>query len=112
MSTTAYKLFVKQIMTIARTMVVKHHEAAVIMNHILVSKGYSVDWNSPYTWRYYLNLTGQYHQADFDELSVINAGTSDYLVIKVASNTGPVNADFTKSLIDATTGDFTRANEY
>ena len=112
MSTTAYKLFVKQIMTIARTMVVKHHEAAVIMNHILVSKGYSVDWNSPYTWRYYLNLTGQYHQADFDELSVINAGTSDYLVIKVASNTGPVNADFTKSLIDATTGDITLANEY
>lgn len=112
MSTTAYKLFINQIMTIAKTAVIKHNEAAIIMNHILISKGYSIDWNAPYTWRYYLNLAGEYHQADFDELSVINNNASNRLLIKVASNAGPINANFTKSLIDAVTGDVTLANEF
>lgn len=112
MSTTSYKIFIDQIFVIAKTMTVVHHQAAIIMNHILISKGYSVDWGNKSTWRYYLNLAGEYHAADLDELYKINGGISDYLTIKIASNLGPVSADFTKPLINSLAGDVTLANEY
>lgn len=112
MSSASYELYRKSVFTIAKTLVVKHSEAAAIMNTFLIAKGYYVDANNPSSWKYYLNLAGQYHESDLDEINAINKGVSDYMQIKVASNTGPVSVDFTQSLIDPITGDVGLANEY
>lgn len=112
MSSASYELYRDSVFTIAKTLVVKHSEAAAIMNTFLVAKGYYVDQNNPSSWKYYLNLAGQYHESDLDEINAINKGVSDYIQIKVASNAGPVSADFTRALIDPITGDIGLANEY
>lgn len=112
MANTAFRLFISSIFTLAKTMVIKHEQIAVTINHNLIAKGYVVDWENPASWRYYMNLAGEYHQADFDEISQINPDSNPYLTIKVASNTGAIDANFTKALIDTVTGDVSLANEY
>lgn len=104
-------LFIKDIFKIAKTLVIKHSDIALVINQELVTKGYVVDWDNPYSWKYYKNLAGEYHQYDLDYTANINNG-NEYMVIKIAGVTGPVNANFTKSLINPLSGDVSLANEY
>lgn len=52
--------------TLAKTMVIKHSDIALLMNEgILVNYGDSfIDTSNPTTWKYYMNVAGQYHPTD------------------------------------------------
>lgn len=58
--------YFEQNMLFSRTVVVKLKEAADLINEGLVSKygSDSVNIHDPTTWKYYLNLSGQYHSTD------------------------------------------------
>ncbi len=58
--------YLDQNMTLARTLVIKSKEAAALMNEgvATVYGAAEVDLSAPQTWKYYLNLSGQYHPTD------------------------------------------------
>lgn len=64
MSTNYYRIYRENILLLARSMVVKHHDVAKTINRGLLRQGYDVDESRPETWKYYLNINGQYHEAD------------------------------------------------
>lgn len=63
MSSAYYRIFVSQVMTLAKTMVVKSEVAAETINRELQSFGESLS-SDPHTWKYYMNLAGLYHPTD------------------------------------------------
>lgn len=103
-----YQLYAANLLTIAKTMVVKHLPAAKAVNQLLISNGYYVDESRPETWKYYLNLAGEYHQYDNDVLVQMQENGSAYITIKVAGSVSPMDAQFTKTLLQ----DPTLAGEY
>lgn len=112
MNNTAFKIFIQSIYQLAKTLVIKHGDIATTINHNLMANGYTVNWNQPNTWRYYMNLNGEYHEADMAEIAAINEDGTPYMKVKIASNAGPVDAIFNKALIDPVLGDVALANEY
>lgn len=64
MSSTYYKLYIKEVLDLAKTLVIKSVASAESINTHLVQLGLSVDESSPQTWKYYLNLAGEYHSTD------------------------------------------------
>lgn len=52
--------------TLAKTMVIKHEDIALLMNEGVVARnpGYVIDVNDPTTWKYYMNVAGMYHPTD------------------------------------------------
>lgn len=112
MSSTLYTLFKDSVFELVETMVIKHHDVALRINEIIKAKGYVVDDNDQSTWKYYMNLAGEYHQSDLDEIQYINKTSANKMQIKIASDTGSINVDFTKQLIDPITGNVSIANEY
>lgn len=109
MSRTYYQIYKEQTFVLARTLIVKHEEIASSMNTELYYRGYTVDSN-PYNWRYYLNLSGEYHQADKDELYE-KYGTQ-YMMVKIPSLLGSVDVPLTKELLHGVNADKTMMNEY
>ena len=109
MSRTYYQIYKEQTFVLARTLIVKHEEVASSMNTELYYRGYVIDSN-PYNWRYYLNLSGEYHQADKDELYE-KYGTQ-YMMVKIPSLMGSVEVALTKELLHGTNADKTMMNEY
>ena len=109
MSRTYYQIYKEQTFVLARTLIVKHEEIASSMNTELYYRGYTIDSN-PYNWRYYLNLSGEYHQADKDELYE-KYGTQ-YMMVKIPSLLGSVEVPLTKDLLHGTNADKTMMNEY
>jgi len=60
-----YKLYVKSIISLIGTMVIKDTVTADKINdELLVVYGHSVNLDRPDTWKYYLNLSGEYHVTD------------------------------------------------
>lgn len=112
MSSTLYQAYRRQVLALANTLVIRMDAIAIIMNRYVEAHGYPVDWSNRATWRYYLNLAGQYHPLDIAQLKVINGGGQGYLKIKIAGTTGPVDSDFTTSLIGGVMGDTAIAGEY
>lgn len=112
MLSTLFSVYKKQVFDLARTLIVNHRQAAMIMNVYVAAKGYPVDFTQPSTWKYYLNLAGQYHDVDLDEISLLNKGVSPYILIKTASDHGPVDTPLQRSLFEPPTGDVSLANEY
>lgn len=109
MSRTHYQIYKEQTFVLARTLIVKHEEIASTMNTELYYRGYVVDDN-PYHWRYYLNLSGEYHVADRD--AIFNAYGTEYLMVKIPSEFGIISVPFTKELLHAEDADKSIANEY
>lgn len=64
MSTNYYRIYRENMLQLARSMVVKHHDVGKTINRGLVRSGFEVDESHPHTWKYYLNLNGEYHKAD------------------------------------------------
>ena len=112
MSSTLYQAYRRQVLALANTLVIRMDAIAIIMNRYVEAHGYTVDWSNRATWRYYMNLAGQYHALDRAQLKVINGGGPGYLKIKIAGTTGPVDGDFTTSLIGGVMGDISIAGEY
>lgn len=108
MSNTIVELYRQRLFTLSKTLLFKQLESAQAINQNLINNGYSVDEYRPETWKYFLNLAGEYHQYDKDLLS----STGGYMIITIAGPTGPVETAFTKELIQGDSVDSGTANEY
>lgn len=109
MSRTHYQIYKEQTFVLAKTLIVKHEEIASSMNEELYNRGYIVDSN-PYNWRYYLNLSGEYHDADKDELYELYG--TEYMMVKLPSDNGPIEVALTKDLLHGSNADKSLTNEY
>lgn len=109
MSRTHYQIYQEQTFVLAKTLIVKHEEIASSMNDELYNRGYIVDSN-PYHWRYYLNLSGEYHEADQDEL--YETYGTEYIMVKLPSDNGPIEVPLTKELLHGDNADKAMMNEY
>ncbi len=58
-----YKAYVSSVLSLVRTMVIKFEAVAAVDNQLLERSGHQVS-SDRRTWRYYLNMSGEYHQAD------------------------------------------------
>lgn len=97
----------------AKTIVVKHEETALAMNSYSQNVlGYTVDPNNRWTWRYYKNIAGEYHEQDHAELASLNSNGSPYMTIRVAGDDGPVEVNFTKALLHGDNADSGLVNEF
>lgn len=59
-----YRLYIKSVIRLAATILIKDAYTATAINSLLKIKGAVVDDNDPYSWKYYLNLAGIYHSTD------------------------------------------------
>ena len=65
MSLNYYKLYVNQVLDLSKTMVIKVEAVADSINERLkATYGNVFDVDDKRTWKYYLNLSGQYHSTD------------------------------------------------
>lgn len=64
MSKAQYNLYIGKVFDLARSLIVKSEITARTINAELTLLGKHVIPDQPATWRYYLNLNGQYHSAD------------------------------------------------
>lgn len=64
MSSAYYEIYLKGVFDLASTLVVKSEDTAAAINARLTELGKPVDAFDPTTWKYYLNLAGQYHSTD------------------------------------------------
>lgn len=78
MSSALYQIFLKETLQLLKTMVIKSEASADALNVAVRNAGYAVNELDPTTWKYYLNLAGEYHPADqllyvksFDTLETI-----------------------------------------
>lgn len=66
MSNNYYKLYVQSVINLARTLCIKSAASADSINTYLQAQYgvNSVDLSNPASWKYYLNISGQYHPTD------------------------------------------------
>lgn len=64
MSRMNYLTYLSDTFSLARSVVVKFSQIATVQNEWLTSLGHKVDTEKPATWKYYMNLAGQYHPTD------------------------------------------------
>lgn len=112
MSSTLYGLYEQSTLALAGTLVINHTMIGVAMNNALIASEYAVDQNDKTSWRYYLNMAGEYTQADHDYCSTINSDGSPYVYIAIAGPTGPFQTPLTYDLINGTNADPAIAGAY
>lgn len=61
---TSLQLYTNQVFQFLQTCTVVFSPMAAQMNATLIAAGVSVDLTNPSSWKYYLNLSGQYHPSD------------------------------------------------
>jgi len=64
MLTNDYKLYVDSIILLTRSLVIKSTQTIDALNRYLQDRNEFVDLNDPTSWKYYLNLSGEYHYSD------------------------------------------------
>lgn len=66
MSSTFYELYLNDVFTLAKTLVVKSQATAEAINaHLeLFNPNLYIDKQNPSSWKYYMNLAGEYHATD------------------------------------------------
>lgn len=65
MSQNYYDLYIESVLQLAETLVIKSEYAATQINERLTALyGVTIDQNDKRTWKYYLNLAGEYHPTD------------------------------------------------
>ena len=112
MSQTLHQLYQSKAIVVTRTMVIKFHKIAEAINESVIADGYSVDPLNPASWKYYMNMFGEYHESDRARLLELSNGEHDSIRIKVAGETQPIEVDFNKYNISGANGDVAIANEY
>lgn len=106
MSSSFYQLYIDGIMTLTKSLVIKSSKTAEMINDFLIAYGHNVSLSEPETWKYYLNLNGQYHETDkvmtivsMDTLETIEF-TKENLAIHLATRDNYVQGtQFTEELI-------------
>lgn len=114
MSKALYDIYQQSVFDLVTTMVIKSSAIADAFNKTLVLNGWNVSPWDKTTWRYYMNLAGEYHEYDMalidrDYPRDASDPLKGMMVIKVASPSGPVDAAFTRALVES---DAVIANEY
>lgn len=112
MSQTLHQIYQSKAIVVTRTMVIKFHKIAEAINRTVIADGYEVDETDPTTWKYYLNMFGEYHESDRARLLTLSGGLHDSIRIKVAGEYAPKEIDFDKPSISGLKGDVAVANEY
>lgn len=114
MANTSVDLFLRDIGILAKTMVVHSKEVANQVNADLrtLYPNLVIDNTQPSTWKYYMNLAGEYHETDMKRIAEINGNGNPYMTIKVAGDNASVVVDFTKDLISGEQADVALATEY
>lgn len=89
-----YRLYVEQIVRLVSTLVIKSTHAIDQMNAHVRLQGIEVDSGLPHTWKYYMNLHGDYHALDtpmtitsqdtFEEIPFTKESLADHLITKRA----------------------------
>lgn len=80
MSTPYYAIYIKNVLQLAQTLTIQSSATATAMNTgisqngALIARGITVNPNDNATWKYYMNLQGQYHPSD-TPMSVISLDT-------------------------------------
>lgn len=74
MSKAQYEIYIGKVMDLAKTLVVKSKATAEAINAGLAAVGIPVNEADPASWKYYLNLAGQYHSSD-TQMSVTSLDT-------------------------------------
>lgn len=75
-----YGVYVSEIISLVKSIVLKSTSTADLINTGLEMSGVYVDHNDPTTWKYYLNLSGQYHAAD-TAITLISSDTQTEMVL-------------------------------
>ncbi|WP_257292817.1 hypothetical protein [Endozoicomonas sp. ONNA1] len=76
MDSSVYNLYIKDVIQLSRSLVIKSEETAQAINDSLqVAYGTVIDEMHPETWKYYLNLNGQYHAADLPYIRITSLDT-------------------------------------
>lgn len=83
MSNNSFQVYLDSVVTMAQTMVVKSEYVAQRINARLMEfLEYEVDPDRPDTWKYYMNLAGEYHPTD-TVMKVISSDNLDEIVFNV-----------------------------
>lgn len=110
-----FDLYFNKIMLLCDTMVIKHSYLAKIINQgisLNSNNKIPIDSVNPQTWKYYMNLAGEYHQYDKERLLKLTDGQHEYMRIKIAGDYEPIEVDFTRDLLNGPNADPATANEY
>ena len=86
MSNKYYQLYIESIINLVETIVIKSEQNAKVINE-WVSLNYgesAVDVNNPRSWKYYKNISGQYHTTD-EMIHITSLDTADIIEFTLAS---------------------------
>lgn len=103
-----YDAYVNDIIKLAKTLVIKSEISALLINERLrlVYGSSSVDDNDKTTWKYYMNICGDYHPTDsmifvtsLDDLSIIPFTKSSFLIHTATFNAYQFGSRFYNDLV-------------
>lgn len=81
---TQYDLYLKSVMRLTATIVLKDEATCDVINSYLSLRGYAVDKLNPRSWKYYMNLAGQYHATN-ETMYIISMDTAEEIEFTVAN---------------------------
>lgn len=81
-----YKIYLNDIIKFCKLIIIKFDVTADLMNELVMLKygKAAVDFNDPRTWKYYLNLSGEYHSTD-TEMLVYSLDTTEQIIFNKAN---------------------------
>jgi hypothetical protein len=85
-----YQLYMNDVLTLAQTIVIKSVDTANALNSYVSNQmQYTVDTTDPTTWKYYLNISGEYHPTDtiMTVTSMDTLETIDFTMANLAIHT-------------------------
>jgi hypothetical protein len=84
MQNNRYNIYINSILQLARQLVIKSVDSADLQNkYITLTRGASaVDTTAPETWKYYMNLAGEYHFTD-EAMYVVSSDTLETILFSV-----------------------------
>lgn len=83
---TLYQIYHESVIRLAATLVVKDEATCSVINQRLSLLGHTVLEDQPHTWKYYLNLAGQYHPTD-TMMTVVSMDTHETIEFTTANMT-------------------------
>lgn len=83
MSSNNYQIYINQTLQLAETIVIKSSYSAQALNAWVEATGHTTD-PDPTTWKYYLNLAGEYHSID-QVMTVVSLDTLEEIVFNKAN---------------------------
>lgn len=106
MSTARYKLYKQKVYDLVRTLVIKSDYSVSAMNEDLIQYGYNVNLNQPETWKYYMNLAGEYHESDtlmqvtsLDTLETIDFTKDNLAIHRATAREYKVGSSYYRDLV-------------